>query len=197
MFTGIIETTATLIDLKSNGTNIDFYFESTITNELKIDQSIAHNGVCLTVVEIKNTSYKVSAILETLNRSNFNKLKKGDVVNIERCMPANGRFDGHIVQGHVDCVAFCKKIIDINGSWEFEFELNSNEIYLVVEKGSVTINGVSLTVVRGQGKLFSVHIIPYTFEHTNFKYLAVNSVVNIEFDIIGKYVKKMLNKDIA
>jgi riboflavin synthase len=194
MFTGIIETLATLEEITQKGTNIDFVFSSAITSELKIDQSVAHNGVCLTVVSINGNKYTVTAIDETLKRTNLGELKKGDLVNLERCMPANGRFDGHIVQGHVDTIAICKSVKDINGSWEFVFEYRENPKHITVEKGSITINGVSLTVVDSKPHSFSVHIIPYTFEHTNFKSIKAGSTVNLEFDIVGKYIAKILNK---
>jgi riboflavin synthase len=155
---------------------------------------VAHNGVCLTVVSIDGNNYTVTAIDETLKRTNLGNLKKGDLVNLERCMPANGRFDGHIVQGHVDTTAVCKSVNDINGSWEFVFEYEANSKHITVEKGSITINGVSLTVVDSKPNSFSVHIIPYTFGHTNFKSIKPGSAVNLEFDIVGKYIAKILNK---
>lgn len=191
MFTGIIETMATLIDKKVVNTNIDFYFHSPITHELKVDQSVAHNGVCLTVVEINDSNYKVTAVNETLEKTNLKHLNIGQKVNIERCMPAHGRFDGHIVQGHVDDVAVCNKIEDMNGSWNFYFTINLKHQNLLVTKGSVCINGVSLTVVNAQEDWFSVTIIPYTFEHTVFHQFKEGEEVNIEFDIIGKYIVKM------
>jgi riboflavin synthase len=192
MFTGIIETLATLEKIEASGSNIDFTLSSSITTELKVDQSVAHNGVCLTVVKIEGNNYTVTAIDETLKRTNLGRLKLGDHVNLERCMPANGRFDGHIVQGHVDTIAVCKNMIDLDGSWEFVFEHEQNKNNITVEKGSITINGVSLTVVQSSDKDFSVHIIPYTFEHTNFKNFKIGSVVNLEFDVIGKYVARLL-----
>jgi riboflavin synthase len=192
MFTGIIETLATVEEIKKEGSNVHFVFSSNITGELKIDQSVAHNGICLTVVNINNNRYTVTAIDETLKRTNLSALKVGDSVNIERCMPANGRFDGHIVQGHVDTTAICKAVKDLNGSWEFIFEHEKNKNHVTVEKGSITINGVSLTVVMSTENSFSVHIIPYTFEHTNFSKIKSGDKVNLEFDIIGKYVAKLL-----
>lgn len=194
MFTGIIETAAKVEKITKEGTNVHFTFSSSISSELKVDQSVAHNGVCLTVVSIRGTNYIVTAIDETLKRTNLGALNVGDDVNIERCMPANGRFDGHIVQGHVDTTATCKNIKDINGSWEFTFEHEKRSQNITVEKGSITINGVSLTVVNSTDTTFSVYIIPYTFEHTNFKTLKVGDKVNLEFDIVGKYVAKLLNK---
>ncbi len=193
MFTGIIETLARVEKIENENSNINFTFSSKLTNELKIDQSVAHNGVCLTVVKIEGNNYTVTAINETLKRTNLGTLKPGNHVNIERCMPANGRFDGHIVQGHVDTTAKCIEVNDLNGSWEFVFEHEKNKNFVTVEKGSITINGVSLTVVRSTDTTFSVHIIPYTFEHTNFKEIKVGSLINLEFDIIGKYVAKMLS----
>ncbi len=192
MFTGIIETMGKVVDLKHNNSNLDIFIESTFTPELKIDQSVAHNGVCLTVVAINGNVYHVTAVDETLKRSNLGNLKIGDTVNLERCMLMNGRLDGHIVQGHVDCKAICKNSIDKNGSWEFYFEYDQNPKHLTVEKGSVCVNGVSLTVVESKINSFSVAIIPYTFENTNFKNLKAGDAVNIEFDIIGKYVARML-----
>jgi riboflavin synthase len=192
MFTGIIETLSKVEKIEKEGTNVHFTFSSPITPELKIDQSVAHNGVCLTVVSISGTNYVVTAIDETLKRTSLGSLKVGDVVNLERCMAANGRFDGHIVQGHVDTTATCKNIKDINGSWEFTFEHEKSTKNVTVEKGSITINGVSLTVVNSTDTSFSVHIIPYTFENTNFKTLKVGEKVNLEFDIVGKYVAKLM-----
>lgn len=194
MFTGIIETLARVEKIENENSNINFTFSSKLTHELKIDQSVAHNGVCLTVVKIEGNNYTVTAINETLKRTNLGSLKQGNHVNIERCMPANGRFDGHIVQGHVDTIAKCVEVNDLNGSWEFVFEHEKNKNFVTVEKGSITINGVSLTVVTSTDTTFSVHIIPYTFEHTNFHEIKPGSIINLEFDIIGKYVAKMLNR---
>jgi riboflavin synthase len=194
MFTGIIETLAKVEKIENENSNIHFTFSSSITHELKIDQSVAHNGVCLTVVAIEGNKYTVTAIDETLKRTNLNKLTLGSLVNLERCMPANGRFDGHIVQGHVDATATCKEVKDLNGSWEFVFEHEKNNTNITVEKGSVTINGVSLTVVQSTNTKFSVHIIPYTYENTNFKEFKSGSKVNLEFDIVGKYVAKLLKR---
>lgn len=194
MFTGIIETLAKVESIEKEGSNVHFTFSSSITNELKIDQSVAHNGVCLTVVKINGNLYTVTAIDETLKRTNLGSLKTGDVVNLERCMPANGRFDGHIVQGHVDTTGTCVSVNNLNGSWEFVFEYEANPKHMTVEKGSITINGVSLTVVDSKANGFSVHIIPYTFEHTNFKTIERGTKVNLEFDIVGKYIAKMMGK---
>lgn len=193
MFTGIIETLATVTDIKPEGTNVHFTLSSNITNELKIDQSVAHNGVCLTVVAIDGNNYTVTAIEETLNRTNLGELAVGTKVNLERCMQANGRFDGHIVQGHVDTTGTCTKIEDHNGSWKYFIEYQAPQ-HVTVEKGSITIDGVSLTVVDSTPQGFSVAIIPYTHEHTNFHQLKVGSTVNLEFDIVGKYVARLLGK---
>ncbi len=195
MFTGIIETQARLVAKENEGTNTHFWFSSSITHELKVDQSVAHNGVCLTVVELNADKYRVTAIEETLGRTNLVELELGDKVNLERCMPSHGRFDGHIVQGHVDDTAICNLVEDTNGSWRFRFKLNdSKQQKLLVQKGSVCINGVSLTVVDCKEDWFSVAIIPYTFEHTNFNTFKVATKVNIEFDIVGKYILKHLDK---
>lgn len=194
MFTGIIETFGRVEKIERENSNINFTFSSSITSELKVDQSLSHNGVCLTVVKIIDKNYVVTAIEETLKRTNLGALGLGDMVNLERCMPANGRFDGHIVQGHIDTTAKCLEINNLNGSWVFVFEYEKNKNNITVEKGSVTINGVSLTVVNSEENIFSVCIIPFTFEHTNFNKLQLGSIVNLEFDIIGKYLKKLLNK---
>ena len=194
MFTGIIETLAKVEKIEKENSNIHFVFSGSVTGELKIDQSVAHNGVCLTVVKIEGDTYTVTAIDETLKRTNLGALKPGSFVNLERCMPANGRFDGHIVQGHVDTTAICKQVKDLNGSWEYQFEHEKNKSNITVEKGSITINGVSLTVVQSSDTVFSVHIIPYTLEHTNFKSIVPGTLVNLEFDIIGKYIAKLLTR---
>ncbi len=193
MFTGIIETTAKLVSKKAEGSNIHFTFTSNISSELKVDQSVAHNGVCLTVVDLGSNQHTVTAIEETLNKTNLGHLQVGETVNLERCMPANGRFDGHLVQGHVDDTAICAQVILMDGSWEFYFELKRPEqSLLVVDKGSICINGVSLTVVACKENTFHVAIIPYTFEHTQFKFLKAGHTVNLEFDIVGKYLQKHL-----
>jgi riboflavin synthase len=193
MFTGIIEAFGKLETISEKGSNKTFTFSCPFTHELKIDQSLAHNGVCLTVIAIEGNNYSVTAIKETLDKTNLGKLKTGDLVNLERCMKADGRFDGHIVQGHVDQTAGCKEINDLNGSFEFVFEYDPSGKNCTVEKGSICVNGISLTVVRSEKNLFSVHIIPYTIEHTNFKFLKPGHEVNIEFDVIGKYVRKMMS----
>ena len=194
MFTGIIETLGRVTNIREENTNKHFTIHSPITPELKIDQSVSHNGVCLTVVGIKNQEYTVTAIQETLQKTNLNSLQPNDLVNLERCMPANGRFDGHVVQGHVDQVGTCLEVVDQNGSWVFTFQYDSSSGNITVEKGSICINGISLTVVNSQNNQFSVAIIPYTYEHTNLKNVRAGSTVNLEFDIIGKYVAKLLGK---
>lgn len=190
MFTGIIEQLGVVTDVKREGENIHFTMKSSFTDELKIDQSVAHNGCCLTVVEINNDEYVVTAIQETLNKTNLGDWAVGTKVNLERCTVMNGRLDGHIVQGHVDTTAICTEIEDHDGSWQFTFEYTTDQV--TVEKGSATINGTSLTVVDSKDKSFSVHIIPYTYEHTNFHTLKVGDKINLEFDIIGKYVAKLM-----
>lgn len=192
MFTGIIETLAEVVAIEKEQENVHFTIESNITTELKIDQSVAHNGVCLTVVAIRDNQYTVTAIAETLQKTNLSTWQIGTKVNLERCMVLNGRLDGHIVQGHVDTTAKCTSIEDQQGSWKYTFEYDSP--FVTVEKGSITINGVSLTVVDSTKNSFSVCIIPYTFEHTNFHTLLKNDLVNLEFDILGKYVAKLLKK---
>ena len=194
MFTGIIETLGTVIKIDREGTNKNFCIESDISSDLKVDQSISHNGVCLTVTKVRGGKHWVTAIDESLQKSNLGSLKIGDLVNLERCMIANGRFDGHIVQGHVDQTGICKSIKEAGGSWLFDFEYDSSLGNMTVEKGSICINGVSLTCFNSKSNGFTVAIIPYTFEHTNFKQLKSGDTVNLEFDIIGKYVKRLLNK---
>ncbi len=196
MFSGIVEEYAKVVKLEKDGENLDITMQCSFTDELSIDQSIAHNGVCLTVVSIDNDCYTVTAIKETLERSNLGKLKVGDLVNLERSMLLGGRLDGHIVQGHVDQTAVCKEIRQADGSWYFRFVYeDSKEMaikgYVTVEKGSVCVNGVSLTVCNSEKNSFEVAIIPYTYEHTNFCRFEIGSVVNLEFDIIGKYLCKM------
>ena len=193
MFTGIIEALGTVTGILEEGTNRTFEVESTIAHELKVDQSVAHNGVCLTVVAVTGDRYKVTAIDETLKKTNLGTWKEGTLVNLERCMPANGRFDGHIVQGHVDETAVCTSRKEQEGSWLFDFEYAAASGNITVEKGSVTINGVSLTCFNSRENSFRVGIIPYTFEHTNFRDLKEGERVNLEFDIIGKYLQKILN----
>ncbi|GEC78477.1 riboflavin synthase [Flavobacterium aquatile] len=191
MFTGIIETLGIIKDLKKEGENLHITINSSITNELKIDQSVAHNGVCLTVVAIENDNYTVTAIKETIDKTNLGEWKLDEVVNLERAMKLGDRLDGHIVQGHVDQTGVCKSIYEANGSWYFTFEYNKDLNNLTIEKGSITVNGVSLTVVNSKTNEFSVAIIPYTYEHTNFKNFKVGTKINLEFDVIGKYVSKL------
>lgn len=194
MFTGIIETLGEVKNITAGGTNLHFTIQSAISNELKIDQSVAHNGVCLTVVSLTDDTHTVTAIQETLEKSNLQHLKVGSKVNLERCMQMNGRLDGHIVQGHVDQTAICVKRAELDGSWEYRFKYNAANGNVTVEKGSICINGISLTVVGSESDEFSVFIIPYTFEHTNLHEVNVGDTVNIEFDIIGKYVARLVNR---
>jgi riboflavin synthase len=193
MFTGIIESVGTLARIVEEGTNKHFLFESNISNELKIDQSVSHNGVCLTVTKVIDNHHWVTAIDETLQKSSLNNLKESDMVNLERCMIANGRFDGHIVQGHVDQIGICKSVKEVGGSWLFDFEYDASLGNLTVEKGSISVNGISLTCFNSTRNGFTVAIIPYTYDHTNFHQLKAGDTVNLEFDIIGKYVKRILN----
>lgn len=196
MFSGIVEEFATVESLAKDGGNLNITLKCSFTGELKIDQSLAHNGVCLTVVSTDGECYTVTAVQETLDRSNLGLLKKGDKVNIERSMPMNGRLDGHIVQGHVDTTATCVEVEECDGSRYYTFKYKFDrkkaaEGYMTVEKGSVTVNGVSLTVCDSKDDSFRVAIIPYTFEHTNFHTIKPGSVVNLEFDIIGKYISRL------
>ncbi|WP_299011206.1 riboflavin synthase [uncultured Tenacibaculum sp.] len=191
MFTGIIETLGTVKGIEREKENLHLTIQSTITNELKIDQSVAHNGVCLTVVAINNDEYTVTAIKETLDKTNIGDLQIGDEVNLERAMKLGARLDGHIVQGHVDRTGICKSIEDADGSTVFTFSYDFDGSNVTIEKGSITINGVSLTVVNSKKDEFSVAIIPYTFEHTTFKNFTIGSKVNLEFDVIGKYVARL------
>ncbi len=195
MFTGIIETTAIIKEVISNGSNKSFWIESSLSSELKVDQSLSHNGACLTVEEVKNNKYKVTAIKETLNKTNIGDWKEGTIINLERCLTVNSRLDGHWVQGHVDTTAICKKRKEKAGSWVFDFEFSKKFSSLIIEKGSLSINGISLTVFDVKKKSFKVAIIPFTFIHTNIQYVNKGDIVNIEFDLIGKYiVRKLLNK---
>ena len=192
MFTGIIETIGTIKDIFSTGTNRTFWIASDLSKELKIDQSLSHNGVCLTVEEIKNGLHRITAIEETLQKTNLNEWKINGIVNVERCMQMNGRLDGHIVQGHVDTVATCIEVITKEGSWEYVCAFDKKFNALVIEKGSISLNGISLTIFNVTENSFSVAIIPFTYQHTNMQYLKVNDKVNIEFDMIGKYVNRMM-----
>ncbi|AMQ56630.1 riboflavin synthase [Algoriphagus sanaruensis] len=192
MFTGIIEAFGTIQQITREGSNVHFDLSAAIQSELKVDQSLAHDGVCLTVVSVSPEGYRVTAIDETLQKTNLRNWQVGKKVNLERCMPANGRFDGHIVQGHVDQVGKVSKIEDQNGSWLFEIDFEDSLGNVTVEKGSITINGTSLTCFNSRPGKFSVAIIPYTYEHTNFHELQVGDLVNLEFDIVGKYIQRML-----
>ena len=193
MFTGIIESIAKVEDIKNDKGNLQITYKSSIAKELKVDQSVCHDGACLTIIETNGDHYTVDAIAETISRTNLADLKIGDGVNIERSMAVNSRFDGHIVQGHIDEVGVCKSISENGGSWVFEFEHSGKNI--TVEKGSITVNGVSLTIVKSQETLLSVAIIPYTYNNTNFCELKVGSKVNLEFDILGKYISKLIKNN--
>ena len=190
MFTGIVETTGTVVSLKKTGTNISFEIESPISSELRADQSVSHNGVCLTVEKAEGHRHTVTAIEETLNKSNLGCLQPGEEVNLERCLPMNGRLDGHLVQGHVDGRATCVEVRELEGSREYRFEYDPQFAHLLIEKGSICLNGISLTIFDLAENRFSVAIIPYTFEHTNLKNLEPGDLVNLEFDIIGKYLAR-------
>ncbi len=194
MFTGIIESLGEITAKQPEQTNFHFTIQSELASELKVDQSVAHNGVCLTVVRIENGTYTVTAIKETLDKTSLGEWEIGDRVNLERCTKIGGRLDGHIVQGHVDQVAKCESIQDENGSIIFSFSYDPGLGNVTIEKGSITVNGVSLTVVNSKENSFSVAIIPFTLEHTQFKYIKVGSTVNLEFDVVGKYVKRLLGK---
>lgn len=191
MFTGIIETLGTVESLEREGDNLNIWMRSTIASELKIDQSVSHNGICLTVVAIDDTLYKVTAVHETIIRTNIGDWKVGEHINLERGMKLGERLDGHIVQGHVDQTGICTAIEDHNGSWRFEFGYDNQSGNVTIEKGSITVNGVSLTVVGSGNDFFSVAIIPYTYEHTNFNHFVPGSRVNLEFDVVGKYVARL------
>jgi riboflavin synthase len=192
MFTGIIEQLGEVVSVEKEGTNIHFTIKSLFTHELKVDQSVAHDGCCLTVVKTSGDTYVVTAIDETLAKTNLNQWYIGKKVNLERCLLMNARFDGHIVQGHVDTTGICETIEDLDGSWKYTFSYSTNDV--TVEKGSITVNGTSLTVVDSMPDRFSVCIIPYTYEHTNFHTFEIGTRVNLEFDIIGKYVARLLGR---
>jgi riboflavin synthase len=192
MFTGIIEDMGIVTHLRKDLNNLHISIKSHITSELKIDQSVAHNGVCLTTVNIEDDIYTVTAIKETIDKSNIGQLKVGDKVNLERAMKLGDRLDGHIVQGHVDQTAVCTKVLETEGSWMFSFKYDSSLSNITIEKGSITVNGTSLTVVDSKKDSFSVAIIPYTYDHTNFSTFEIGTVVNLEFDVLGKYVSKLL-----
>ena len=194
MFTGIIETLGKVTDLQNNLGNLHITVESAIASELKIDQSVAHNGVCLTVIALADGKHTVTAIEETLGKTNLGDLKIGDLINLERCMQLNARLDGHIVQGHVDQTAVCTDFNELEGSWEYTFEYDPAQGNVTVEKGSICVNGISLTVINSKKNSFSVAIIPYTFEHTNLQQVREGSFINLEFDIIGKYVTRLMQR---
>lgn len=191
MFTGIVETTGRVEEIARNGTNATFWISSPLSHEFSIDQSICHNGVCLTVEEVQKNRHRVTAIAETLQKSNLGQWRQGDMVNIERCLPMHGRLDGHIVQGHVDATGECIGRKDLEGSWEYRFRFPEQFAALVIEKGSISLNGISLTIFNVGRNEFSVAIIPYTYEHTNMQQVQAGSTLNLEFDIIGKYVARM------
>jgi len=194
MFTGIIETLGYIKCIEKEQDNVHFTIDASITHELKVDQSVAHNGVCLTVVSINDTNYTVTAIKETIEKTNLSQWKEGDFVNLERAMKLGDRLDGHIVQGHVDQIGTCITVQEANGSWYYTFEYDATLNNLTIEKGSITVNGVSLTVVNSKKAEFSVAIIPYTYEHTNFHNFQVGTKVNLEFDVFGKYVAKLYSQ---
>jgi riboflavin synthase len=191
MFTGIIEQKGVISDIKISGSNRSFYVESPISHELKVDQSVSHDGVCLTVEQVTNHTHIVTAIEETLKKTNLSTWEIGSVINLERCLQFNGRIDGHIVQGHVDTTAKCLNVSDKDGSWEYLFQFDKKFASLIIEKGSITINGTSLTCFNVEENEFNVAIIPYTYNHTNISFLQTGSIVNIEFDMIGKYVNRI------
>jgi riboflavin synthase len=195
MFTGIIETIGKIEEVIDTGTNKTFWISSPLSHELKVDQSIAHNGVCLTVEAVLNNRHQVTAIAETLQKSNLGHWQTGDLVNLERCMIMNGRLDGHIVQGHVDTTGDCISRKELDGSWEFRFRFPNAFTSLVIEKGSISMNGISLTIFNVTHNEFTVAIIPYTFEHTNIKNIHAGTMVNLEFDMVGKYVNRFLQRD--
>lgn len=196
MFTGIIEQTGSIHKIEKSADNLVFWVESLLSNGLKIDQSVSHNGVCLTIEEIKGNMHRVTAIDETLKKTNLNHWQTGTIINLERCMPVNGRLDGHIVQGHVDSLGTCNKIIEKNGSWEYTIRINRSFAAFIIEKGSISLNGISLTIFNVTADTFTVAIIPYTYMHTNMQQVKKGDRMNIEFDVIGKYVNRIssLNK---
>lgn len=193
MFTGIIESLGEVKSINKREANINFTIKSSLANELKVDQSLCHNGVCLTVVDVSENFYSVTAINETLLKTNLKNLRVGDLVNLERSMKMNGRLDGHIVQGHIDQTGTCTSIESCDGSWVFSFNFEAKQKNITIEKGSITINGVSLTVINSKKNSFSVAIIPYTYENTNFCKFVKGEIVNLEFDVLGKYIAKMLH----
>ncbi len=191
MFTGIIEQTGILHAIEHTGSNLHFWVKSALADALQVDQSLSHNGVCLTVDQLGQGMHRVTAVKETLEKTNLGLWQPGTMINLERCMPLNGRLDGHMVQGHVDCTATCTRITDKNGSWEYDFHFDDRFASLVIEKGSVSLNGISLTIFNIKKDGFTVAIIPYTFEHTNMQQLKTGDTVNLEFDVIGKYVNRI------
>ena len=193
MFTGIVESTGIIKEVISNGSNMTFWIESPISIQFKIDQSVSHSGVCLTVEEVKETSHRVTAINETLQKTTLTDWKEGSLINLEQCLQLNDRLDGHIVQGHVDATGLCSKRKEKKGSWEFEFNFPKKFAGLIIEKGSICVNGISLTCFEVKRKKFTVAIIPYTFQHTNMKDIQVGDLVNLEFDLIGKYLLRTLS----
>lgn len=193
MFTGIIEKTGIIEEVLSNGTNRTFLVSSSLYSELKVDQSLCHDGVCLTIETLKDGLHQVTAIAETLLKTNLGAWQKGSIVNLERCIQLNGRLDGHFVQGHVDTTAKCLDIVNQNGSWEYRFEFDKSFSSLIIEKGSVTVNGISLTCFNVTGDQFTVAIVPYTYQHTNISHLKTGDTVNIEWDMVGKYVSRLIN----
>lgn len=197
MFTGIIEEIGTIVLIEQSGSNLIISFEAPFVEELKIDQSVSHDGVCLTIDKLEGKIYSVIAIKETIDKTNLGQRQVGNQINLERSVKVNDRLDGHIVQGHIDQTARCSKIVEQNGSWEFSFEYDSSSHNITVGKGSICINGVSLTVTESSSNTFSVAIIPYTYDNTNFNQLKVDDLVNVEFDIIGKYVQKILGSNPA
>jgi len=194
MFTGIIESIGKIVGLEKNGSNISFWVESPISGELKIDQSLSHEGVCLTIDALDQDRHRVTAIEETLKKTNLSGWKTGSIVNLERCMLMNGRLDGHIVQGHVDCTATCIERTEKDGSWEFSFQIPGQFAHLIIEKGSIAINGTSLTCFEVGSNHFKVAIIPYTYQHTSIHQIEKGSIANIEFDILGKYIERMMGE---
>lgn len=193
MFTGIIEKTGVIEEVLSNGTNRTFLVSSPLYNELKVDQSLSHDGVCLTIETLKDGFHQVTAIAETLHKTNLGTWQKGSIVNLERCMQLNGRLDGHFVQGHVDTTAKCLDVVNQNGSWEYRFEFDKSFSSLIIEKGSVTVNGISLTCFNVTRDQFTVAIVPYTYQHTNISRIKTGDTVNIEWDLVGKYVNRLIN----
>ncbi len=194
MFTGIIESLGRIVSLEKSGTNVSFWIESPISGELKVDQSVSHEGVCLTVDALADGRHRVTAIEETLSKTNLSSWQSGTTVNLERCMVMNGRLDGHIVQGHADCTATCIGKLEKEGSWEFTFQIPTSFAHLIIEKGSVAVNGTSLTCFNVGNDRFTVAIIPYTYTHTSIQQIAEGSTVNIEFDILGKYIERMVGR---